>query len=454
MSIYEGYLSFGGNEIVNNTRTRRIAESAQPCPMHWLKGDVCDVIPFATFDPAGYTWADIGAAPWYDLDVPASINFFGFFATAITEALDSTRTVSRTEGITDGGILGRTRKATKTMRVKGLLIGRGREAIEYGQTWLSSAVDPGTCGQHGSDCGLTDLEWFVDCPPVRGTVTEPNPNPELPPIIRPQTDAEYAASVNRGVRYLHDVACLSGPLIVNTLNSGDFWAYEVEMVFGAERPWVYGVTRDINLNPTVPIVIQDIPYNLAPYPSAELAAGVVQVARNLSANPSVETNATGWVAAAVANTGTALPGTYFTSGRSTELAAVGTASMRGRILGSGSAAGTATVTLSQVTTLASVAERVSLSIWAAGIVITTGTIGAVNVYADWLTSGDVAIGAPVLLGTAANPSEVSGKVYALKSQKPPATAAKVRIRAVFSGIAWTATSDHRLYADALAVTVP
>jgi hypothetical protein len=325
MSVYDGYLSLGGNEIVNNSRTRGIAQSAQPCPLHWLKGPICETMNGALLESGAYNYSTIDLAPWFDPDVPASRDFFGFFAYSITEALDSTRTATRAESVGDGGFIGRTRKGTKTMRVKGLLLGRGRSAVEYGQAWLSSVIDPGACGQHGVECGLTDLEWFVDCPPQRGWVVVPSSDPEEEDTTRPQTDAEYAATVDGYRRYLHDVSCLSGPLITGTLQSGDFFAYQVELVFGAERPWVYGKARDIALPPSTPVVIQDVPYNLIPYPSAELAAGEVVTARNLAPNPSVETNANNW--SRVAGPGV-LDANLVSARVAGELAAVGNASYR------------------------------------------------------------------------------------------------------------------------------
>ncbi|QHB37167.1 minor tail protein [Microbacterium phage Terij] len=445
MSIYEGYLSFGGNEIINNTRTRGIAESASPCPMWWLKGPTCQAIRSALFEQEGYTWPTIQAAPWYDPDVPQSADFFGFFAHSITEALDSTRTVSRTEGIDHGGVLGRTRKATKTMRVRGLLMGRGRRAIEYGQTWLSAALDPGTCGQHGDECGLTDVEWFADCPPERATVTEPNPDPEEPPIVRPQTDAEYQATIDQDRRFLHDVAAISGPIITNTLNSGEFWAYEVELVIGAERPWVYGVTRDVDLPPTLPVIIQDIPYNLVPYPSAELAVGDVAAARNLSTNPSVETNATDWAVEA----GGAIAVGNVAGARSTALAAVGAASYRA-LFTAPSAGANGWFGARQVIPIASAAQRHSINMWAAGIPLAGASVlGTLQIIAEWRNAANAVLRTDTLGSV-----PVSGGVVSAPSILPPAGTTNVLVRARLNVTSWPNAATIQLFADALAVTVP
>lgn len=442
MSIYDGYLSVGGNEIVNNARTRGIAESAQPCPMYWLKGDTCETMNAALFEQAPYTYEAIEQAPWYDQDVPASADFFGFFAYSITEALDSTRTVPRTEGITHGGVLGRTRKATKTMRVRGILIGRGLRAVEYGQAWLSAAIDPGACGQHGSECGLTDVQWFADCPPPRGSVIDPETNEP-----RSQTDEEYRETVEQDVRYLHDAAAISGPLILNTLESGGFVGYEVEVIFGAERPWVYGITRDVNLPPTVPLIVQDIPYNLVPYPSAELAAGEVITSRNSALNPSVETDAASWVSAQNIITAAQVVGA-----RSTDIAAVGLASYRVTFTATAAGANAAaSIAAQQTVTLPAVSKgRHSINLWATAVIgAGSPTLGNIEYAAIWQNASSATLRTD-LLGT--NPP--SGGAVSAKSIQPPAGATKVVVRALLRIPAWSAGNIVRLYADALAVTTP
>lgn len=632
MTIYEGYLSFGGNEIVNNARTYGISHSARPCPMHWLKGDVCGTQNAALFEAAPYTYDAIETAPWYDPDMPQSADFYGFFAYSITEAMDSTRIVSRTERVGNGTVNGRTRKSGKTMRVKGLLMGRGRLAIEYGQAWLSAAVDPGACGQHGTECGLTDLQWFADCPPDRGQVdiyTEwaeagrnlfRNPIPgstsawsaastwsqtlangyiryeritlggvyvggsansitniaavqegvaydlqvqvrpsvdmnmapqsnwrnasglvgsttgayvlcpanewttlritgtapagathggiraacqtttgnvlgtivdmrrmrvaqspadpayfdgdtaedslnrykwagvanasesiweSRQPTRRPQTDEEYQATVDGYVRYMHDVSTLSGPIILNTLQAGDFYAYEVEMVFGAERPWVFGKARDIELPPTTPLVIQDIPYNLFPAPSAELAAGTVVTARNLSPNPSVETNATGWTTVA---DGTAILGANVAGARSTALASVGAASYRALFTAPSAAAAPvgAWFGAQQEVPITDPLERHSINIWAALVPLAGASAPTgIDIQAYWRSAANVTLRTDSL-----GVIPTAGGFISVSSILPPPGAASVIVRSRGLLASWANGATVQLFTDALAVTVP
>ena len=628
MSVYEGWLSIGGNEIVNNTRTRGIAESAQPCPMYWLRGDVCTTMQDALGDLDGYDWPSITSAPWYDSAIPQSTDFFGFFAYAITEVMDSTRTVNRVESVGDGGVLGRARKAIKTLRVRGVLMGASRMGVEYGQAWLTSAVDENTCGQHGTECGLTDVAWFADCPPPRGTVPvysgwtvqatnlATNPSAEanatnwagvssattsrvtteahlgtasvqvvtpgavagegvsyaenvsgmlantyaagiwvkapvgtalyavtrsqggsaldssqvqftgtgdwqyVPtnPITgqagatslqvlvrtktaqavtfyvdnailvkgsaaqayfdgdtvgdnfdlyawtgaagaststwstrtatsRPQTDDEYATLVNPYIRYLHGAKAVSGPILGATYNVGEFWAFEVEMIFGAERPWVYGVTTDIGLPPTTPVIVQDIPYNLAPYPSAELSSGTVVTATNYAPNPSLETDATGW--GRVAGTGV-LDANLVASRVTGELASVGTAAWR--TVFTATNAGTNGYfgnNQGQIPIPTVAGTRVSISCWSAAIIMTgSPVIGELHFYAFWF-------GASGNLGnTDLGAVPVAGGAVSKKSLLPPAGTTGVVVEARCVLTSWAVGNVIRLYTDALAITVP
>ncbi len=445
---FEGFLRIGGNEIVNNERARGYSWSAA-CPMPWLKGARCDTLRGALFDDP-YTAANMPQAPWYDLSMPdVSGRFYGVFALSVSGLNDSTRSATVVENIDDGGVIGRTRKASRQVRVRVILLARGRDALDYGIAWLNAALDPDACGQHGAGCGTTDVEFLTDCPPARGVV---------------ETDAEYLARVEPYRRFLHNVAATSGPYERELHNVGDDWGQVLEFTLTAGRPWVYSATRAVDLPVTPTVVIQDTPYNLVPYPSAELSDGAaLDVATNFSANPSVETNATGWAATAATIAGTS-PAAYFTSGRVTgELAANGLASFRARILGNGAtevASSQARIITEHTVTFAPGARRVSFTGWAAALEVTGAAVSSIDVMraeAQWYV-GAVATGAPVDLGTA-SPAEIGGRVFALKSQAPPAGATSVRVRFIFE-VTWRSSataannSDLRLYSDAVAVTIP
>lgn len=625
---YEGWFRFGGNEVVNNERARGIASTVE-CPMFWLKGPRCTTLQDALGD-AEYNAANLPDAPWFDPSMPdVSSRFFGVFALSVTGLNDSTRGASVVEGIDDGATIGRTRKSARQVRVRAMLLARGRDALDYGVSWLNAALDPDACGQHGTGCGTTDLEYLTDCPPARGEVPDftpwvqsrrneiVNPAPAvatgwagigatldfssghlvatstyagtgsttpraqvvtaagatpvtpgdpyylrmevkhsrgLPmeirpwfmladgtyvvyhvsptasapsdwtpvetagtvpatavlmgyqvivksdldaavvgdvfevrnittdegdyfdgstestelaryswagaenasgsieevrsPTVRPRTDEEYAALVEPYRRFLHNVSVTSGPLERELMNKGEFWGQIFEWTYTAGRPWVYSATRAVDLPITPTVVIQDTPFNLVPYPSAELAGGDVDAAYNFSANPSVETNATGWATAV----GAPITAGMVTSGRVTgELAAVGTSSFRAVATLSGSGTD-GFFGIQQVVDLSArpAGSRVSINFWAAELLMSgTPTRQPIEFYAYWTATSGGAILRTDLLGSVS----VDGGAVSAKSLVPPAGANFVTVRAQ-ARLSWTAAAVVRLYADALAVTVP
>lgn len=187
---YEGWLRFGGNEVVNNERARGIASTAE-CPMFWLKGPRCSTLRDALGD-SPYTADNLPDAPWYDLSMPdVSGRFYGVFGLSVSGLNDSTRSASVTESIDDGGVVGRTRKGSRQVRVRATLLARGRDALDYGVAWLNASLDPDACGQHGAGCGSTDLEYLTDCPPARGEVDDFTP--WSPPVTNLFTNPNFAA---------------------------------------------------------------------------------------------------------------------------------------------------------------------------------------------------------------------------------------------------------------------
>lgn len=277
----------------------------------------------------------------------------------------------------------------------------------------------------------------------------------------------WAAAVNSLHRSMHDVTCISGPLIEQKLHRGDMWGYIVEFTLVAATPWLFGITKPVVIPPSLPVVIQDVPFNLMPYPSAELSSGTVVVATNLSTNPSVEVNGDTWNHWYAAVTGTD-PAPFVTGGRSTELAAGGsTASYRNRLLGNNGATvvtnARSRIAVTNIVQLGAYTPgtRFSFSIWGAVLVVggaSGSSIVSMAGYAEWRDAADQNIGA-VSLGTTTNPADFGGRVFSAKSQAPPPGATSVHIY-VMAEVLWSSSataannSDIRVYADTVAVTVP
>ncbi|QDP45525.1 minor tail protein [Microbacterium phage FuzzBuster] len=431
---YEGWFRFGGNEIINNERARGYSQTAA-CPMFWLKGPKCDTLRNALGDSA-YVFGNIPDAPWYDLSMPdVSGRFYGVFALSVVGLKDSTRSASVTEGIDDGAQIGRTRKGARQVRIRAILVARGADALEYGTAWLNASLDPNACGQHGTGCGTTDLEYLAACPPARDIG---------------ETDEEYAARVAPLRRFLHNVAVTSGPYERELHNVGDFWGQVFEWTITAGRPWVYSATREVDLPVTPTIVIQDTPYNLAPYPSAELAGAAMVASTNYSTNPSVETNATGWAAG---SDGVNITAAMIASGRVTgELQAVGNSSFRTVFTASGAGANGSFYAQQEVSLAGRPAgSRVSINQWAAELLMSgTPVRPDIELIAYWRNGSGGTVLRTDNLGTI----PVNGGALSVKSIVPPAGATHVLVRAQARVTSWPAGTVLRLYTDALAVTVP
>lgn len=213
--MYDGWLSFAGTEIINAERTRTYAAALVPTTR--VTGYECDTLAVALLD-SPYTTPAADAAPWYDPDVPASAGFCGFYPKSLDGFVDSTRTASSAESTSDGGFTYRTRRASRELRITGVLIGASHEATMAGLSWLKAVLDGSGC----DGCEGDDLCFLIDCP---GNAT---------------TEWE------RKFRQFRSVTCFYGPKVRNEwdLSCGGHMV-EVEFYLRADVPWMYGATREV-----------------------------------------------------------------------------------------------------------------------------------------------------------------------------------------------------------------
>jgi hypothetical protein len=435
--MWDGYFTLGGNEVGNSARTIGYTSTAE-CPVGWIRSIDCGGIQ-PTVGDEDYLYANITEAPWYDSDDPlTSARFFGLYVVDISGLSDSTRSAVITQKITDGAQVSGYRHASREVRVRALLTARGMDALEYGMTWLRSVLEPNACGVHGGDCGSADFQFFVDCPPPWNGV---------------QPIEEYQEEQSRLRRVLHNVTCVSGPLIQQELSSSDgtHFGYIVEFTLVAAVPFVYGATRAIETPPTPPTVIQDVVFNLMKWPSATLTSGSVVFATNLSTNPSVETNNTGWTLVA---DGALITSGAMTSARSTDVASVGTASQRARWTAPNSNAGTASAYMGskqEVPLLAGDRWRYSINMWSTSNVESgTAVLGDLEINALWRSSS----GGGLILNQSLGIMPASGGAITVASIAPPAGANFVEVRSQQRVTSWSTGAIVRNYVDALAITVP
>lgn len=379
-------------------------------------------------------------APWYseasgyNTPYTPARKFLGAFGLSVSSLSDSSRTVGITEGILSGGVLGRERRAVPRFRFRVMLTAVDEEGLEYGKAWLSKALSEQTCSTHGPSCGSSDLTFLVGCPPDQTGL--------------PDTTADE--KWDSYTRMYHDVKCIEGPVTTDQFQRGEnSWGAIVEFTLAAGVPNMFGVaSKFLPIDQAGETIVQDIPFNYIPYPSAEIAGADVTAATNYSLNPSVETNATGW---ASVPDGVAITAGMLTAGRVTgEIQAVGTSSYRVVFTATGAGANGYFCAQQEVDLSARPAgSAVSMNFWAAEALISgTPVRPDIEMIAYWRNAGGVL--RTDNLGTV----PVNGGAVSVKSITPPAGADRVIVRALARLTSWPAGTVVRLYADALAVTVP
>lgn len=136
---YEGWLSFAGTELINNQRTATYANRAGMSVRHRARSLAASLGDAPYLDPA------TDNAPWYDDNVPESGRFFGVYGTSLAGADKSTLTATWTELLTDGGVPGAYRRASKEVQVQATLLAADTAALSYGLGWLASALRGSSC---------------------------------------------------------------------------------------------------------------------------------------------------------------------------------------------------------------------------------------------------------------------------------------------------------------------
>lgn len=173
--------------------------------------------------PATYTSPAADGAPWYSADIPESADFLGFIVDEF-EGMGSTFKRTVTESVGNGGILNRSRLATRSMTWRGYLFGATCCSVQYGLRWLIKTLArfDNSC----KDCFGDDLELLVCCPET----------------------TEDTATKENSFRLLKGVGLLEGVEILSerkTCQSGCAYGcggsciLEVEFTLVASQPYFY-----------------------------------------------------------------------------------------------------------------------------------------------------------------------------------------------------------------------
>ena len=140
---WDGYFVYGGDEIINVTRTEAYVKAANHS---WFRPAFGNAALPELLGDAPYTNALNDDPPWFDPDDPSSTDFYGLYPMSITGIDDSTRTASPTETLGDGGVPGRVRNAMRSMVFGGLLLAASEAGAEYGMRWLRDVLSGSPCG--------------------------------------------------------------------------------------------------------------------------------------------------------------------------------------------------------------------------------------------------------------------------------------------------------------------
>lgn len=223
---FNGYLSLGGNELLNSAR---VAAYADGLGITAISCQSCDLLPRALGDDP-YTSPDQDDAPWWDPAVVASKDFAGVLGVEIT-GLDgpvNSREVVPLAG--DGAALSPVRRKPREILVRAYLFARTDCALSYGRSWLAAAVRGGSCGL---PCVGDDLCFLSCCP---ASCPQPLPGQE-----DPCGDAEW--------RTLYNVGVLEGPIPRSLTRVSGGFMQEVEFTLTAGNPFIFHVPKLVTTGP-------------------------------------------------------------------------------------------------------------------------------------------------------------------------------------------------------------
>lgn len=310
--VYTGYLEFGGREIVNGDRISQYVATMLP-NLQIAPCANCEDLHTALGHKA-YTTPLVDQPEWFDPDNPDTWDFYGLYPLSFEGFEDATTEATVTEYIYDGGAVSPPRRATRSMRVTGLLIGQSPAAVSAGMTWLRQALRPTAC-RDGGDCTGDHLCYMVACPPM----CEDSPVLRQPRVVRdptnrkpsrrygPLKDVRMHDPYRRcedGVvlsplgqctfsyeRHLYHSTVVDGPKIIEEFDPACGAMVRVEFTVVAGVPSPFGTAVRIADGPTDASQVVTV-QNMTCTPNA---AGVTVRRYNLAYNPGMQ-DAGGWVA--------------------------------------------------------------------------------------------------------------------------------------------------------------
>lgn len=239
---YPGYLSVGGNEIVNDSRAAAYMAAAgidlmcKPCP------DLPALIGDETY------WSVVNdPAPWFDPAVPESSRFYGVIGLGVAGLSDSGVTRTPTPLVGGGAAIGQRNRGHREIVWTMLLVAADECALLYGANYLDQALAGSECAT--SSCAGDTACFFACCPGDDGGPLPTSCETGLPPFM-PLDDSDK-------LRTLFDVGVLNGLTRNAIADNGNYVTAEYAVTLVAGNPYIY--TDEL---PAFPSTWYDLPSGL------------------------------------------------------------------------------------------------------------------------------------------------------------------------------------------------
>ena len=283
--VFQGYLSLGGTEIINQARTTAYVRHALP-RMDLRDCDGCDDFNEVMGHPA-YESPFVDQPDWWDEANVDSWDFYGLYPLSVEGFDDGTTTATVTELMGPGAAISVPRRASREMRVSGLLIGRTDAALAYGMVWLRNALLGNACDTQLS-CTGDHLCYFTACPPI----CEDSPD-FATGTFRACEDGLVLDAISQCTipyeRVLYDVTLIDGPRVVEQYPSDIAYYVRVEFTLNAATPSPVSIARR-----ALSTDDSSLPPVLIPEISCTPDGGVLE-RRNLIVSPQPEAERFEWI---------------------------------------------------------------------------------------------------------------------------------------------------------------
>lgn len=228
---FEGWVSFGGVELVNNARAAAYAAGSGITVARWWPD-----LP-ASLGDVPYTDPITDDASWVDTSRVESRAFYGLLGLELIGAGKASTARAWTELITDGGVPGAGRRGSKEIEVRAVAFAADQAALSYGLAWLASALRGSLCG---TDCAGDELCVYAACPtrPLLPGTGGCDAQP-LDPFWDPITGSENGPGGDQLLRRLFTTALVEGPEVTGITHVTGGLTANVQFTLRSGTPYWY-----------------------------------------------------------------------------------------------------------------------------------------------------------------------------------------------------------------------